>query len=239
MIDDIPGEKCPCYICFVASLFGGRLKAFVAGQKDSAVEGRNTDMKRCNTCFDQVKLGEKHTCGGKQELLDNLREALPLKTRQQFALATIRETEQLTMGAAEDSGFIELQSHRGGKPTVITVGRQLPSAAGPSVLDSAGIMSLQLKHNLNQTQLRGLMGDYRALNGKCSVELYALENLLQSKSDLKKFFTAELVDFVVKAGGVYFDRYIRLFVILGSFLFFILIIILRSASFHRILKCGL
>ena len=102
VIGDVPGEKCHCYICFVASLSGPRLKAFVAGQKDSAVEGRNTDMKRCNTCFDRVKLGEKHTCGGKQELLDNLREALPLKTRQQLALETIRETEQLIKGAAGD-----------------------------------------------------------------------------------------------------------------------------------------
>ena len=205
VIGDVPGEKCQCYICFVASLSGPWLKAFVAGQKD-AVEGRNTDMKRCNTCFDQVKLGEKHTCGGKQELLDNLREALPLKTRQQLALETIRETERLAKGAAGDSGLIELQSHRGGKPTVITVGRQLPSASGsgPSVLDSEGIKSFQLKHNLNQTQLRGVLGDYRALNGKCSVEPYALENLLKSKSDLKEFYTAELVDFVVKAGGCIF-----------------------------------
>ena len=195
---DVPGSKCACHICFLASLYGGRLKAYQAGQS-GASEGANSDMRRCNHCFGQVTKEESHTCGSKQALLDNLREALPLKTRQQLALETLKETEEQLCGAAGDSPAIQLQSHRGGKPTLITVGRQPPPPASTSVLNSEGIKSMQLKHNLNQTQLRGLLGDYRALNGKCSVEPYVLENFIQSKKDLRGFFTAELVDFVAKA----------------------------------------
>ena len=56
---------------------------------------------------------------------------------------------------------IKLQSHRGGKPTLITLGRKAPPppGPGPSFLDSEGIKSLQLKHNLNATQTRGLLAD--------------------------------------------------------------------------------
>ena len=195
---DVPGGKCACHICFLASLSGGRLKAYQAGQAGLA-EGASTDMKRCNKCFGKVTKVDPHTCGGKQVLLDNLREALPLKTRQQLALETIKETEGQLCRAAGDSPALQLQSHRGGKPTLVTVGRQPPPASSSSVLTSEGIKSMQLNRNLNQTQLRGLLGDYRALNGKSSVEPYVLENFIQSKKELKRFYTAELVDFVAKA----------------------------------------
>ena len=194
IIADGPGEKCPCYICNVAGLSGGRLKAYIArhsGSKESSM--------RCNTCFGQVKISEIHTCDrGKQSLIDNLKVALPLKTRQQLALETIRETEE-QLGGAGDSAAIQLQSHRGGKPTVITLGRKAPPPPGASFLDSEGIKSLQLKHNLNATQTRGLLADYRSLNGKSSVEPYYWENFLQSKEHLKGFYSAELVDFVIPA----------------------------------------
>ena len=55
---------------------------------------------------------------------------------------------------------------------------------------------MTLKHNINQAQLKGVLGDYRALNGRHSVEPYILENFLQSKKELASFFSVEIVNFL-------------------------------------------
>ena len=123
--DDVPGQKCACHICFMAGLFGGKLKAYLAGLTKPAAGDEGPDVRRCNSCFGKVSKEQPHRAcvGTKETLLNNLKAALPLETRQQLALATLRETRELQGGGAGDS-VIHLQSHRGGKKTEITFGRQ-------------------------------------------------------------------------------------------------------------------
>ena len=196
------GGKCTCHICFLAGLYGGKLKTYLAGLKQPAGDPES-DVRRCNTCFGAVTNAQPHkSCGSKVSLLANLKAALPLETRQKLALETIRETQEQQGNGAGDS-VIHLQSHRGGKSTEITVGRQKPTPSS-SVLTSEDVKSLQLKRNLNQTQLRGLLGDYRCLNGRASVEPYIVENFLQSKKELRALFSAEMVNFIAKVRGCIF-----------------------------------
>lgn len=193
---DDPGQKCECHICELASLSGGKLKTFLAGLSPSA-EFQGSEMRRCNTCFGPVTSGQAHKgCGSKQVLLKNLKAALPLATRQQFALETLRETEELQGGGAGDSAVIHLQSHRGGKPTEVTLGRQ--KNAPDSVLTLPDARSMQMRHNFTQAQLKGVLADFRCLNGRQSVEPYIMERILQSKEELKAFFHVELVNFLAK-----------------------------------------
>ena len=92
--------------------------------------------------------------------------------------------------------MIQLQPHKGGKPTEIAIGKQKTSHV--SVLTSENAKVIQEKNNLNQTQMKNFLSDYRCLNGKHSVEPYIVENMLQSKKELEGFFSAELVNFLAK-----------------------------------------
>ena len=193
---DALSEVCGCHICHLAALNGGALKAFLAGVASSSARGQGPEVRRCNKCFGEVKSGGGHTnCGGKQSLLDNLKTALPLEVRQQFALETLKETRDLQGGG--DSSVIHLMSHKGGKATEITMGSLKPPSS--SFLTSEDARAMQLKHNFNQSQLRGLLADYRCLNGKASVEPYILEGFMKSKESLKALYTVEMVNFVAKA----------------------------------------
>ena len=66
------------------------------------------------------------------------------------------------------------------------------------MLTSENAKVIQERNNLNQTQMKNILADYRCLNGKHSVEPYIVENMLQSKKELQGFFSAELVDFLAK-----------------------------------------
>ena len=196
--------KCTCYICHVAGLSGGALKAFRSKSKADAAGDQGADVRRCNQCFGEVLVGQRHTnCGGKQRLLENLKSALPLDVRQQFALETLKEMKD-SQGAGGDASVLHLQSHKGGKPTEVTIGSRKSSSTSSSSSSSSSQLtgenarSMVLKHNLNQGQLRGLLADWRCLNGKGSVEPYILENILKSKEALKALYTVEMVNFMAK-----------------------------------------
>ena len=91
---------------------------------------------------------------------------------------------------------MQLQSHKGGKPTEVTVGKQKTSHV--SVLTEENAKVIQVRQNLNQTQMKHFLADYRTLNGRHSVEPYIVENMLQSKKELEGFFSVELVNFLAK-----------------------------------------
>ena len=91
---------------------------------------------------------------------------------------------------------IQLQSHKGGKPTEGTVGKQ--KTPHTSVLTCEDAKVMQGKNNLTQTQMKNILADYRTVNGRHSVEPFIMENILQSKRELKGYFSSELVDFLKK-----------------------------------------
>ena len=45
VIEDIPGQKCPCHICFLAGLKGGSLKAYIGSLSRSDEVEQNADMR--------------------------------------------------------------------------------------------------------------------------------------------------------------------------------------------------
>ena len=151
-------------------------------------------MRRCHFCFEAVSGTGAHACGGKSDILENLKRALTPKTGTQLALEILKDRVQ-------ESGepVLKLQSHKGGQPTEVTVGKQKTPQSSVLTLHDAKV--LQGNHNLNQTQLKGLLADYRTLNGRHSVEPYVVENMLSSKKELKGFFSSELVNFLEKVPG--------------------------------------
>ena len=64
---------------------------------------------------------------------------------------------------------------------------------------------IQGKNNLNQTQMKNFLADYGTLNGWQSVEPYIMENILESKRELKGHFSSELVNFLKKDPDSPFD----------------------------------
>ena len=192
-VDSEESQQCKCHICWLAGLNGGGLKAAIASfsRLDVGVQA-GLNVRRCNKCFGAMNSDQQHLhkCGGKAEILENLKTVLPPETRTQLALETLKELQ----GAAGDS-VIHLQSYKGGKPTVVTIGRQEPRPS-TSVLTGDDVKCIQLKNNLTQTQVRNILADYRSLNGRASVEPYVVENMLQSKQELKTYFTSELVNFL-------------------------------------------
>lgn len=194
VIEDSPEQTCSCHICYLAALNGGPLKAFIASQSRSDEEEQDLDLRRCNYCFEAI-LGSQsgtHACGGKAQILENLKKALTPKTGTQLALEILK-------GKVEEGGgesVIQLQSHKGGKPTEITVGKQKIHQS--SVLTSEDVRMMTEKNNYTQTQVKNFLADYRNKNGRQSVEPYIVEGILQSKKELKSFYSAELVDFFAK-----------------------------------------
>ena len=53
--------------------------------------------------------------------------------------------------------------------------------------------------------MKSLLADYRTLNGWQSVEPYIMENILESKRELKGHFSSELVNFLKKDPDSPFD----------------------------------
>ena len=74
-----------------------------------------------------------------------------------------------------------------------------------TVLTYENAKVIQGKNNLNQTQMKSLLADYRTLNGWQSVEPYIMENILESKRELKGHFSSELVNFLKKDPDSPFD----------------------------------
>ena len=188
-VEDIEGKPCSCHICFLAGLKGGSLKAYISSLSRSDEVEQEADIRRCNFCFEAIigSQSASHTCGGKTAILENLKKALTPKTGTQLALEILKD--KVEQGG---ESVLQLQSHRGGKPTEVTVGKQKTSHV--SVLTSENAKVMQERNNLTQTQL----ADYRCLNGRQSVEPYIVENMLASKKELEGFFSAELVNFFAK-----------------------------------------
>ena len=136
-----------------------------------------------------------HTCGSKTSLIENLKEALSLETKKQLALETLKELQ----GSFGD-GVLMLQSHKGGKPTPVTLGKPKRKSA-TIVLTSEDARRIQLKNNLTQSQLARLLADIRSLFGKDSVAPYILESHIRSRKELKTFFSVELVNFLKRIPG--------------------------------------
>ena len=80
-----------------------------------------------------------------------------------------------------------------------------------SVLTSEDARQMTLKNNFTQAQLRGVLGDYRALNGRHSVQPYIVENNLQSKKELGSFFRVEIVNFLKKVSKIYIWHFFCVF----------------------------
>ena len=154
---------------------------------------QDADMRRCNFCFEAISglQSGSHTCGGKAKVLENLKNALTPKTGTQLALAILKDRVE-----EEGGSVIQLQSHKGGKPTEVTVGKQ--KTPHTSVLTCEDAKVMQGKNNLTQTQMKNILADYRTVNGRHSVEPFIMENILQSKRELKGYFSSELVDFLKK-----------------------------------------
>ena len=93
MIEDIPGQKCPCHICFLAGLKGGSLKAYIGSLSRSDEVEQNADMRRCNFCFEAISglQSGSHIFGCKANVLENLKNALTPKTGTQLALAILKD----------------------------------------------------------------------------------------------------------------------------------------------------
>ena len=200
VIEEIPGQKCPCHICFLAGLKGGSMKAYIGSLSRSDEVEQDADMRRCNFCFGAISglQSGSHICGGKAKVLENLKNALTPKTGTQLALAILKDRVE-----EEGESVIQMQSHKGGKPTEVTVGKQ--KTPQTSVLTYENAKVIQGKNNLNQTQMKSLLADYRTLNGWQSVEPYIMENILESKRELKGHFSSELVNFLKKDPDSPFD----------------------------------
>ena len=122
LVEDIEGQQCSCHICTLAGLKGGSLKAYISSLSDE-VE-LESDLRRCNFCFEAIigSQSASHSCGGKAAILENLKKALTPKTGTQLALEILKDKVE-----QRGESVIQLQSHKGGKPTEITVGKQKPS----------------------------------------------------------------------------------------------------------------
>ena len=192
-VEDIEGKPCSCHICFLAGLKGGALKAYISSLSRSDEVEQESDLRRCNFCFEAIigSQSASHTCGGKAAILENLKKALTPKTGTQLALEILKD--KVEQGG---ESVMQLQSHKGGKPTEVTVGKQKTSHV--SVLTSENAKAMQERNNLTQTQMKNILADYRCLNGRQSVEPYIVENMLQSKKELEAFFSVELVNFFAK-----------------------------------------
>jgi hypothetical protein len=115
-----------------------------------------------------------------------------LETRKQLALDTLREVQ-----AAGDNSSIALQSHKGGKKTMVTLGQPSHQPA-QSVLTMDDAKAMMMNRNLNGRQLKGILADTRTLFGKGAVQPYLEEAMLEDKKELGKFFTVEMVNFFDK-----------------------------------------
>ena len=175
---------------------GGKLKAAIASFS-SQQEEKSSDMwRRCNNCFAAVSCSNVHghVCGSKGSLLQNLKEALPLETKKQLALETLKELQR-----ASGDGVLVLQSHKGGKPTVVTLGK--PSQNTLPVLNSEDFKKMMIKGNLTEGQGAHVLGDVRSLFGRKSVAAHIRDHHIQSRKELKTFFTSELVNFLQRIPG--------------------------------------
>ena len=135
---------------FVSHLhFGGSLKAYISGLSRHDEVGQDSDLRRCNFCFEAIigSQSASHSCGGKAAILENLKKALTPKTGTQLALEILKD--KVEQGG---ESVIQLQSHKGGKPTEITVGKQKTSQV--SVLTSENAKVIQERNNLNPTQMK-------------------------------------------------------------------------------------
>ena len=67
VIEETPGQECPCHICFLAAVKGGSQKASIRKLSRSDEVEQNADMRRCNFCFEAIcgTQAESHICGGK------------------------------------------------------------------------------------------------------------------------------------------------------------------------------
>ena len=192
-VEDIEGRPCSCHICFLGGLSGGALKAYISSLSTADEVEPMSDLRRCNFCFEAIigSQSASHSCGGKAAILENLKKALTPKTGTQLALEILKD--KVEQGG---QSVVQLQSHKGGKPTEVTVGKQKTSHV--SVLTGENAKVIQVRQNLNQTQMKHFLADYRTLNGRHSVEPYIVENMLQSKKELEGFFSVELVNFLAK-----------------------------------------
>ena len=78
-------------------------------------------MRRCNFCFEAISglQSGSHIYGDKAKVMENLKNALTTKTGTQLALPILKDRVE-----EEDESVIQLQSHKGGKPTEVTAGKQ-------------------------------------------------------------------------------------------------------------------
>ena len=189
LLEEGKSGKCPCYICWLASLFGPKLmkaRAAFKQEKQAVVDGKISDLRRCNSCFGPVMRGdhEKHMCGGKIKLFQNLTEALPESTRLQFALYTLR-TKQ---GGSGDSSF-EVQSIEGGQPSTITLGKKKPPSS--SQLTHTDVQTLATDAHLSGVQTLSVISNLRAVLGRPLVEPGLHTQLPVFNGRLSQFFTCQ------------------------------------------------
>ena len=107
------------HLSVLAGRKGGSLKAYIGSLSRSDEVEQNADMRRCNFCFEAISglQSGSHICGDKAKVMENLKNALTPKT--QLALPILKDRVE-----EEDESVIQLQSHKGGKPTEVTAGKQ-------------------------------------------------------------------------------------------------------------------
>ena len=53
-VEDNEGQQCSCHICTLAGLSGGALKAYISGLSRHDEVGQDSDLRRCNFCFEAI-----------------------------------------------------------------------------------------------------------------------------------------------------------------------------------------
>ena len=196
LLEEGKSGKCPCYICTLASLNGSELMKARAGfkqEKQAVVLGKRSELRRCNSCFGPVMKGahDKHICGGKRKLFENLTEAIPEETRMQFALYTLKEAA-LQQGGSGDSSF-EVQSVEGGRPSTITLGK--PKVSSHSQLKLKQVQTIATDAHLSGVQTLSVFSNMRSVFGRSLVEPGLHKQLSVLNGRFLQFFTCERVRF--------------------------------------------
>ena len=203
MTREVGDQKCRCHMCWLAWLNGGawnRVRKQFAEERKEVKEVEVLEamepLRRCNNCFVPISRGHPHnsvSCHSTTSMLSNLKDAIPLETRTQLALDTIKE---LASGSGDSN--LQVQSFKGGRPTTITFGAKEESGSGSSFLTLEDVKKMQLKHNFSISQMRGSLADIRNVFGFNSVEPYIRDSMSAEKAALRSFFKQDMVTFFKK-----------------------------------------
>ena len=188
---------CQCMICEVGRLNGLEWRRFAAKfkSKPSAVVMYE---HLCKHCFAPIYRGSTHTeisCRSRREALYNATLAISNSNTSSDLLAS-----QTLRSMVSDSGSssVKVRAHTGGHPLSLTVGK---SGEGPVQMSVNQAKTIQLEANLSDKQVNTVFKNLRLQFGRKAVEPGLREVLVEEKTRLDCFFSADNMRFSDNEGN--------------------------------------